>query len=121
MTGTFAAPFGPGANIEVYGDEGTLVTLQPGVNPPSNGIVRGARLGEEEIHELVMPERLRPPQDSRDDRLPPFRVFVQRFLDGIRRGTSPAPNFYDGYRCQQVLDAVVESHQTGRWVDIPLE
>jgi len=29
------------------------------------------------------------------------------------------PDFYDGLRCQQVLDAVVQSSATGKWVEIP--
>ena len=51
----------------------------------------------------------------------PFRLLVREFFRGIEEGTSPAPNFYDGYRCQQVLDAVRESAATGRVVTIPLE
>jgi predicted dehydrogenase len=34
------------------------------------------------------------------------------------RKTVPA-DFYDGWRCQQVLDAVVESANNGKWVEIP--
>ena len=30
-----------------------------------------------------------------------------------------AADFYDGWRCQQVLDAVVESAANGKWVEIP--
>ena len=30
-----------------------------------------------------------------------------------------AADFYDGWRCQQVLDAVVESADNGKWVEIP--
>jgi predicted dehydrogenase len=31
---------------------------------------------------------------------------------------SPAPNFTDGLRCQEVLDAVRESSRSGRRIDI---
>jgi hypothetical protein len=27
-------------------------------------------------------------------------------VQGIEQGTSLAPSFYDGFRCQQVLDAI---------------
>jgi hypothetical protein len=30
----------------------------------------------------------------------------------------PEPNLYDGYKIQQVIDAALESHQTGRRVTI---
>jgi hypothetical protein len=31
------------------------------------------------------------------------------------------PDFYDGLRCQQVLDAALEPAVEGRWVEIPAE
>jgi predicted dehydrogenase len=123
MTGTNAAPFGPGARVEIYGRDGALVTphVGPGVNPPSHGTILGAKVGDEGLTALPIPERLAPFADDRDDRLMPFRLLVQEFLRGIRRGTSPGPNFYDGFRCQQVLDAVRESSATGRVIPIPPE
>jgi predicted dehydrogenase len=123
MTGTNAAPFGPGAQVEIYGRDGTLVTPHEGagVNPPPHGTLLGARTGDEALAEIPIPERLQPFADDRDGRLMPFRLLVQEFQRGIRDGTSPAPNFYDGFRCQQVLDAVRESSATGQRVDIALE
>jgi len=121
MVATRAAPFGSGAAIEVYGSEGALFTPQTGLNPPAHGRLLGARIGEERVQELTIPERLQPFADERDDRLMPFRLFTREFLRGVREGISPAPNFYDGYRCQQILDAVRESSRTGRRVDIPAE
>ncbi len=121
MTSSNAAPFGSGATIEVYGRDGALTTPQRGVNPPAHGTILGAKLGEEKLQELTIPERLQPFADDRDDRLMSFRLMVREFLRGIQEGTSPAPNFYDGYRCQQILDAVRESSRTGREVAIPLE
>jgi len=123
MTGTNAAPFGSGASVEIYGREGTLVTphVGTGVNPPSHGKLLGARAGDDALAELPVPERLRPFADDRDDRLMPFRLMVREFLRGVQGGTSPAPNFYDGFRCQQVLDAVRESSATGHVVQIARE
>jgi hypothetical protein len=37
---------------------------------------------------------------------------------GIDRHTSPAPNFDDGFRCQQVLDAVHASSESGRVIKL---
>lgn len=120
IVGTRMAPFGPGAAIELYGSEGALVTPQKGVNPPAHGTVLGARLGEERLQELSVPERLQPFADDRDDRLMPFRLLVREFWRGIETGSSPAPDFNDGYRCQQVLDAVRLSAASGKRVDIAL-
>jgi predicted dehydrogenase len=36
-------------------------------------------------------------------------------MDGIAAGTSPVPNFEDGYRCQAVLDAVERSAESREW------
>ena len=120
MVGTSAAPYGPGARMEVYGSDGTLITphVGPGMNPPAHGTILGAKLGDEGLAELEIPERLQPFADDRDDRLMPFRLLVREFLRGIETGTSPGPNFYDGWRCQQVLDAVRESSATGREIQI---
>ena len=44
---------------------------------------------------------------------------VRDLLVAIAEGKSVQPDFHDGLRCQQVLDAVVESGQSGRWVTVP--
>ena len=64
------------------------------------------------------PPQLMPLTDTRDHRLAAFRLLVRDFTRGIDEGTSPAPNFEDGLKCQQVLDAVRESSDTGRTVRI---
>jgi predicted dehydrogenase len=127
MVSSRGMPFGSGAGIEVYGSEGALFTPQgasvpgggSGVNPPAHGKILGGRTGEDEqLKDIEIPERLQPFADDRDDRLMPFRLLVREFVRGIEEGTSPAPNFYDGWRCQQVLDAVRESSRTGKRVAI---
>ncbi len=49
----------------------------------------------------------------------PLRVMID-FVDAIRAGGTPAPGFYDGMRCQEVLDAVALSAREGVRVDLPL-
>ena len=123
FSGTSAAPFGQGAQIEVFGSEGSLSTPQPlpGFNPPPDGKVYGAKFGGEGRSELPMPADLVPFDDERDHRLLPFRLMVRDFIKGVHEGASPAPNFEDAYRIQQVLDAVVESSETGRRTTIDLD
>ncbi len=123
MTGTTAAPYGSGGHIEMYGRDGTLVTphVGMGVDPPAHGTLLGAKLGDEGLTQLPIPAELQPFADDRDERLMPFRLLVREFLRGIREGSSPSPNFYDGFRCQQVLDAVRESSAAGQVVQIALE
>ena len=121
MTGSNAAPYGPGGRLELFGTDGYLFTPQPGVNPMPDGVVYGAKAGDGEVSELPMPERHHPFDDPTDRRSLPFRRLLREFRRGITEGTSPAPNFADGYRCQLVLDAIRESSQTGRWVEVPPE
>lgn len=117
MTASFAATPARGVRIAVMGDAGTLVATQPGPNPLEDGTLTGGRDGAP-MAELPMPRELAPFTDARDHRLMAFRLLVRDFSDGIARGVSPAPNFADGWRCQQVLDAIRESARTGRTVAI---
>ncbi len=123
FSGSSAAPFGDGAKIEIFGTEGSLSTPQPapGFNPPPDGKVYGAKFGDESRAELPMSSEFVPFDDERDSRLVAFRLMVREFVKGIGEGKSPAPNFEDAYRIQQVLDAVVKSSETGRRIAINLD
>lgn len=44
---------------------------------------------------------------------------VRDLLWAIQQNQPAQPDFYDGLRCQQVLDAVVQSASEGKWVAIP--
>lgn len=104
-----------GAKIVVMGDRGTLIAEQPGPNPLENGIVVASRDGSP-LQALPTPPQHTPLADPRDHRLMAFRMLVRDFNRGVEQGTSPAPNFIDGLRCQEVLDAVHESSASGRSV-----
>jgi len=117
MTASFATSPTRGARIAVMGSEGTLYAEQPGANPMEDGVVLGSRLGAP-LQKLDTPPQFTPFKDDRDNRLMAFRLLVRDFTRGIDTGSSPAPNFTDGWRCQQVLDAVRESSETGRSVKI---
>ncbi|MEX0763066.1 MAG: Gfo/Idh/MocA family oxidoreductase [Dehalococcoidia bacterium] len=106
-----------GARIAVMGLDGTLYAEQDGPNPAEDGVVLGGQNGEP-IKKLDSPAGLMPFSDDRDPRLMAFRLLVRDFNRGIDEGTSPAPNFTDGFRCQQVLDAIRESSETGRTIAI---
>ena len=49
------------------------------------------------------------------------KLFVHQvadFLQGVARG-SPSRNFRNAYQTQLVLDAVLESAQSQKWVEVP--
>jgi predicted dehydrogenase len=115
MTASFGTTPSRGARIVVMGDSGTLIAEQPGANPLEDGIVVASRDGAP-LQALPTPARYTPFTDARDHRLTAFRLLVRDFATGVEQGTSPAPNFTDGLRCQEVLDAVRESSRSGRTV-----
>jgi predicted dehydrogenase len=117
MVASFAATPPRGTRIVVMGDNGTLIAEQPGPNPEENGVVVASRNGAS-LQPLKTPDKYLQLADSRDHRLMAFRMLVRDFTRGIEQGVSPAPNFTDGLRCQEVLDAVRKSSETGRRVEL---
>ena len=115
MIASFATTPTRGARIVVMGDEGTLLAEQPGPNPLEDGVVIASRHGSP-LQPLPTPPEHAPFKDPRDHRLMAFRLLVRDFTRGVEQGTSPAPSFVDGLRCQRVLDAVRESSETGRTI-----
>ncbi len=115
MTATFSANPARPTRIVVMGDEGTLIAEQPGANPLEDGVVLASREGAP-LQPLPTPARYLPLADPRDHRLMAFRLLVRDFTRGIEAGTSPAPNFDDGLRCQQVLDAIRQASASGRTI-----
>jgi predicted dehydrogenase len=115
MIASFAMTPTRGAKIVVMGDSGTLIAEQPGPNPMEDGVVVASRNGEP-LHDLKTPERYTPFKDPRDHRLMAFRLLVRDFTAGVEKGMSPAPNFTDGLRCQEVIDAVRKSSESGHTV-----
>ena len=104
-----------GVRIAVMGTEGTLYAEQTGPNPAEDGAISGSQ-GGAPLTAIETPARWKPFSDDRDPRLMAFRLLVRDFNRGIEKGTSPAPNFVDAWRCQQVLDAVRESSDGGRTI-----
>jgi len=115
MIASFATTPTRGARIAVMGERGTLIAEHPGPNPLENGLVVASRDGAP-LQPLPTPARYTPFTDERDHRLMAFRLLVRSFSEGIERGVSPSPNFADGLRCQEVLDAVRASSKSGRTV-----
>jgi predicted dehydrogenase len=117
MIASFATTPTRGAKIVVMGDNGTLIAEQPGPNPLENGVVVASRDGAP-FQALETPPQYTPFTDERDHRLMAFRLLARDFTKAVEQGASPAPNFTDGLRCQEVLDAVRESSESGRAVHL---
>lgn len=117
MIASFATTPARGARIAVMGSEGTLIAEQAGPNPTEDGVVVASRKGAP-LAPLATPPQYTPFTDARDHRLMAFRMLVKEFTKAIGQGTSSSPHFTDGWRCQQVLDAVRKSAESGRTVQL---
>ena len=115
-----STPFGPGAKFDLYGSGGTISTSHPGPNPTVEDIVLAGKVGGKAMARTLVPPHLEAPADGRDHRLPSWRTMTRVFADGVNKGISPEPNFLDGFRSQQVMDGLLESHRTGRTLSIDL-
>ena len=47
-----------------------------------------------------------------------FTLSFRHFAKALRSGESPSPNFVDGLRCCEIIDAILESAIERRWVDV---
>jgi predicted dehydrogenase len=61
---------------------------------------------------------------NKADVSPMFKIFVKLhggdclFIDSILEDRPAIPNFHDGLKVQEVMDAVIHSHRIGRWVSL---
>jgi predicted dehydrogenase len=88
--------------------------------------LRGARHDEEQFAPLSVPDDLWGDVDQTDFSQI-LDVFVKQpvgdrlFIDAILEDRPVTPSFYDGLKAQEVIDAAIESHQSGSWVSLPGE
>jgi len=110
-------------HLEIYGTEGSLVWNLERLNELQYYSRQDA--GGEQGFRTILATQSEHPYVSAW--WPPGHVlgwehtFVHEVADlmrAIHEGTSPAPDFSDGLRCQQVLDAVIEAAREGTWVDV---
>lgn len=107
--------------IRFYGELGALEADASYIEDE----IRGARQNEMQIQVLPVPEELR----GGVDRAQPLVAQVMEsflnqpigdrlFIDAILDDQPVTPSFYDGLKVQEVIDAAIASHQSGRWVSL---
>ena len=114
--------------IVLHGDAGTLEVDLHLEGPSSGATIRGARRGDPSFRTLPIPTELWGGVDSTTPFMTHcFELFATQsvgprlFVDSILANQPVSPSFYDGMRAQQVIDAAIESHQSGRWVALAQE
>jgi predicted dehydrogenase len=106
--------------VEINGEEASIVYR---LNTPHQ--IEFGRLGGQMEIVPVPEEWLKVPGSPRDphagDPLTVFRYDQSfAFISAIREGRPAVPSFYDGARCQAVVDAILRSAETRQWVDVPI-
>ncbi len=108
--------------VELYGSEGTLIyEAEPGFDATWEGRVYAGRADSHGISPIPLPRDLAAGLDTPDDqagRNEAHRRLTDPFFAAIRGGGEVSPDFHDGAAVQAVLDAVAESAERGRWVDV---
>jgi len=106
--------------IKLYGEDGSLEISNQFDGTDAGALIRGARNQDEQFETLETPASYWG-EVSRSD---PFQVFTKQsagcraFIDAILNDVPTTPTFYDGYKAQRVMEAVVEANDSGRWVAI---
>lgn len=111
----------PGVELRVYGSKGAAIARLI----EENGIaetLRFASAGAVEFRDVDLPQSSLPPGTSLRTPWPElyYRNLVRHFVDEILDATPAECTFYDGARSQEIVNAVVRSHETRAWVSLPL-
>jgi predicted dehydrogenase len=107
--------------VQLYGEAGSLEISFSFGGPQAGGVIRGARSQDAEFQTYEVPAAYWGTVSPAE----PFAIFTQQsvgcrlFVEAVAEKRQVSPNFYDGYKAQQVIDAALESHRTGRRVEIP--
>jgi predicted dehydrogenase len=112
--------------LEIFGSEGALIFNLERLNELEY-YSRADEATEQGFRTIMVTEDSHPFIDAW---WPPGHIigwehtFIHEIRDlllAIERGEEVYPNFYDGLRCQQVLDAAMQSALERRWVEVPQE
>ena len=118
---THMAERGLHQQLNLYGEAGTLEVDVTFVDTQ----IRGARQGQTQFESLTVPDEF---WTGVDRSLPVFDQTImafqtqpigdRQFIDAILANQPASPNFEDGLKVQEVIDAAFESHRRGCWVAI---
>lgn len=106
--------------VNLYGSAGTLEINAIYGGPEAGVVVRGARSEDEHFQVLPVPAAFWGDAIWSD----PFGFFATQpvgsrsFIDAIVEDRPVTPNFYDGYKVQQVIEAAIASNESGCSVTI---
>jgi predicted dehydrogenase len=106
--------------IRLYGEAGSIEADIVMWGPKADTVIRAARSQDEQFQILEVPDSFWGDADPSDNSsiFAKNSVGTRAFIDTILEDRPVEPNFYDGYKAQQVIDAAFESHELGSVVSI---
>jgi predicted dehydrogenase len=105
--------------LEVYGDKGTLVLGSEHQKDYIHGFrIWGSQIGQP-LTELEIPKQLLFPQHYDDGRICAFIRVVNQWVEAIENNQQNTPSLREGVYSQLLMDLSHQSHESGRWVDVP--
>lgn len=108
--------------LEMHGNQGVLgVHLFPRAGDYHGKLLGGK--GETDLRkEIPIPERLtsdmKPIYENDSPRVLFFARFAQRLVKAVQTGQIPSPNFFDGLKVQRVLQALTNSWEERKWINL---
>src|SRR5262249_49333452 len=111
-----ASFLGSGHRIELYGEDGALVLVNPTADYFRGFELRFARQGEDALKTIPIENANEEPFS--DSRISPVSRLVRRLMDACESGSPPSPGGDEGYRGQCLTDAARRAHASGRWIDV---
>lgn len=111
-----ASYLGGGHRVEFYGEEGTLKLINANKDYMRGFELLHARRRAQALTAVPIDD----PADAQypDGRVAPVLRLAGIFLDAIERGGPARPEFAEGYRVQQLIDAARRSDREGRAIDV---
>ncbi len=106
--------------VNLYGEAGSIEVSAVYQGAEAGVVVRGARSGDERFLPLQVPASYLDDSSWSD----PFGFFATQpvgsraFIDAIMENRPITPDFYDGFKVQQVIDAAFQSHTSGHAVSL---
>ncbi len=117
-----AAGRGNYQRIELYGTRNALIyEAEPGYDATWEGHVYAGKLGVHGVKPVALPKSLVAGLNTRDaqaDRNEAYRRLTDSFFEAIRTGGAVSPDFGEGAAVQAVIDAVAQSADNGKWVNV---
>ncbi|MCC7447103.1 MAG: Gfo/Idh/MocA family oxidoreductase [Anaerolineae bacterium] len=109
--------------IDVFGSDGSLIFVDDWGEPDTaTGRIYAMRRNDHALTQVTIPPRLTGEFLDMPDYFTPFRACFGRmtaaFVQAIRQDIPATPNFQDGVRVQEVLDAVLQSALDEKWITL---